>query len=57
MKIEASMSDQEFDKIEPYIECDDWANPMEYEFIFYNPSTKFLMMLALYDIIYYTDQE
>lgn len=57
MKLEASMTDAEFDLIEKHIDCDQWANPMEGEFIFYNPTERFRLILALYDIVSWTDQE
>jgi hypothetical protein len=41
------MTDEEFDKIERYIKCDDWSNPIEGEYIFYNPSYLFRWALAL----------
>lgn len=47
MKICCSMTDEEFDKIERYIKCDDWSNPIEGEYIFYNPSYLFRWALAL----------
>jgi len=50
MKIHCTITDEEYQRIEPYIECSEWANPMEDEFIFYNPSPRFMIMLALYDI-------
>lgn len=57
MKIWATMSDQDFDKIERYIKCDDWANPMQDEFVFYNPSEMFKLVLALNNIDYWVEQE
>ena len=56
MKISVSMIDDEFDKIEKYIACREWANPMEDEFIFYDPDPKFLTMLILFNIDYYQEE-
>ena len=57
MKIHVTMSDQEFDQIEKYIDCTEWCNPMQDEFIFYNPSLPFRVMLAFYEITYYLEKE
>lgn len=51
------MTDEEFAKIERYIKCDDWANPMQDEFVFYNPSEMFKLVLALNNIDYWVEQE
>lgn len=56
MKISVSMNDDDFNRIEKYIDCRDWANPMQDEFVFYDPDPKFLMMLALFDIPFYKDE-
>jgi hypothetical protein len=53
MKILCSMNDQDFDKIKNHIDCREWANPIEDEFIFYEPTDSFLIMLALYEIKYH----
>lgn len=57
MKIWATMSDSDFDKIERYIKCNDWANPMQDEFVFYNPSEMFKLVLALNNIDYWVESE
>jgi hypothetical protein len=56
MKISATINDQEFDLIKAYIDCDQWANPMQDEFIFYNPTERFLLMLNLFSIEYHQGQ-
>ena len=53
MKITCTMSDEEYDQIERYIECNEFGNPMQDEFVFYSPTDKFLFILALYGIEYY----
>jgi hypothetical protein len=57
MKIWVTMSDTEFDEIEKYINCDEWANPMQDEFVFYNPSEMFKLVLLLKGIKYWDDSE
>ena len=42
-------------KIDPYIDCDSWANPMEEEYWFDNPTDRFRFILALLSIETYTD--
>ena len=56
MKIYTSITDEEYDKIEKYIECREWANPMQDEFIFYDPKPRFLTMLALFNIEYWREE-
>ncbi|CAB5223800.1 hypothetical protein UFOVP389_14 [uncultured Caudovirales phage] len=56
MKISVSMSDEEFDRIEKYINCRQWGNPMQDEFVFYDPAPQFLTMLTLFDITYYKEE-
>jgi hypothetical protein len=53
MKISCTLTDQEFNLIESHIDCREWANPMQDEFIFYDPTEKFRLILALYSITYY----
>jgi hypothetical protein len=55
MKISATIPDEQFDKIEKYIDCREWANPMQDEFIFYDPNPKFLTMLCLFNIEFYKE--
>lgn len=56
MKIHATITDSEFEKIKAYIDCRIWANPMQDEFIFYDPTERFLLMLALFNIEYYLNE-
>lgn len=53
MKIECTLTDEEFEQIKPYIDCREFANPIEWEFIFYEPSEYFLFILAINGIEYY----
>ena len=55
MKINVTLTDQEYAQIEPYIECSQSGNPMADEYVFYNPSERFLVMLGLYGIKFYID--
>jgi hypothetical protein len=56
MKISASITDQEFEQIKDHIHCREWANPMQDEFIFYDPTEEFLVILALFSIEYSRDE-
>jgi hypothetical protein len=49
------MNDEQYDRIEKYIACKEWANPIENEFIFYDPDPKFLTMLILFNIEFYKE--
>ena len=51
------MTDEEFAQIERFIKCDAWANPIDEEYIFYNPSEMFKLVLAFYNIRTYSDHE
>ena len=55
MKISVSMPDEEFDRIEKYIDCREWANPMQDLFLFYDPAPKFLTMLCLFNIEFHKE--
>ena len=56
MKITATMNDREYSQIESYISCSDWGNPMQDEYVFYDPSEAFLVILALFDIPYHIEE-
>lgn len=51
------MSDQQFDQIEPHIQCREWSNPMADEYIFYDVTEAFVLTLALFSITTYTSGE
>jgi hypothetical protein len=53
MKITCTITDEEYNQIERYIECSEFRNPFQDEFVFYWPTDKFLFMLSLYGIEYY----
>ena len=55
MKIYCHIPDQDYARIEPYIECSESANPMEEEYWFDEPTERFLLMLGLLGIPYFTD--
>jgi len=57
MKLLCSMSDEEFDKIKNYIDCREWSNPMQDEYIFYDATEQFQITLALFSITTYTNGE
>lgn len=52
MKITAHITDQEFAKIEPWIDSE-FLNPEEELFIFTDASEQFRMILTLFNITYY----
>lgn len=56
MKISCTITDQEFELIKNHIECQQWANPMQDEFVFYDPTERFRFILALFSIEYYEEQ-
>ncbi len=57
MKLLCSMTDEEFEQIKTHIDCREWHNPMEGEYIFYDPSDRFRFILALFSITTYSTGE
>ncbi len=57
MKLLCTMSDEEFEQIKTHIECREWSNPMQDEFIFYDATEHFQLILALFSITTYTSGE
>ncbi len=49
MKLGCHIPNEQFDMIYPYIDCL-FANPIDEEYILYDPSDRCLLMLALWDI-------
>jgi hypothetical protein len=49
MKIWATISDDEWDKLSPYVDCD-FENPMADEFVFTDPSPMLFWRLASMEI-------
>jgi hypothetical protein len=45
MKFWITLSDEDWDLIQPYVDCD-FENPMEYEFCFVDPSAMLQWRLA-----------
>lgn len=57
MKLLCTMTNEEFLKIEPYIKCREWSNPIQDEYIFYDATDEFQIILALFSITTYTNGE
>lgn len=57
MKLLCTISDEEFHKIETHIQCREWHNPMADEYIFYDATDEFQIILALFSITTYTHGE
>jgi hypothetical protein len=57
MKLLCSMSDEEFEQIKRHIQCREWHNPIEGEYIFYDPTQSFQLILNLFAIQTYTTGE
>jgi hypothetical protein len=51
------MSDEEFEQIKSHIACREWHNPMADEYIFYDATEQFQIILALFSITTYTNGE
>ena len=57
MKLLCTMSDEEFEQIKSHIACREWHNPMADEYIFYDATEQFQIILALFSITTYTNGE
>lgn len=55
MKLMATITSEQMAKLHPHIDCEDWAEVFEEEYLFVNPTPAFKIMLALLDIVTYTD--
>lgn len=49
MNIHCTITDDEFSEVEPHIDCG-FSNPMQDEFIFYDPTDLFILKLMLMGI-------
>jgi hypothetical protein len=56
MKYSATITDEEYERIRPYIDCREMANPMEYEFVIYDPTDEFLTILILFNITFWKEE-
>ena len=57
LKVYATIDPKTFQRIERYIKCKDWANPIEDEYVFYEPSLMFQYVLKFYNISVYWEAE
>lgn len=57
MDIEMSLTDQEFDQIEPYIDCRDWLNFMDGEFLFLDCTPRMIVMITLMGLEFYPREQ
>lgn len=56
MKYTATITDEEYEKIRPYIDCREMGNPMQDEFVIYDPTDQFLVVLSLFNIEYHREE-
>ena len=57
MKLLCTMTDEEFEQIKTHIQCREWHNPIQDEYIFYDATEQFQITLALFSITTYTNGE
>jgi hypothetical protein len=55
MKLMATITLEQMHKLYPHIDCDDWAEVFEEEYVFYNPTPAFQIIMKLMEIVTYTD--
>jgi hypothetical protein len=55
MRLMATITAEQMPKVYAHIQCDQWAEVFEEEYVFVNPSPAFKIMLALLDVVTYTD--
>lgn len=56
MKYSATITDEEYEKIRAHIQCSEISNPMQDEFVIYNPTDHFLTILALFNIPFWKEE-
>lgn len=55
MKLMATITPAQMAKLYPHIDCDDWAEVFEEEYVFVNPTPAFQIIMKLMDVVTYTD--
>lgn len=55
MKIMATITAEQMEKLYPHIDCEDWAEVFEEEYVFYQPTPSFFLIMKLMGITTYTD--
>lgn len=55
MKLMATITLEQMAKLYPHIDCDDWAEVFEEEYVFVNPTPAFQIIMKLMDVVTYTD--
>jgi hypothetical protein len=55
MKLMATITPEQMDKLYSHIDCEDWAEVFEEEYVFCNPTPAFQVIMKLMEIVTYTD--
>ena len=42
-------------KLHPHIDCDDWAEVFDEEYVFVNPTPAMIVIMKLLEVVTYTD--
>lgn len=57
MKLMATITPEQMAKIRDHIDCDQWVEIFEEEYVFYNPTERFRLIMCLFDIPTYSEPE
>lgn len=55
MKLMATITPEQMDQLYRHIDCEDWAEVFEEEYVFLNPTPAMIIIMKLLDIVTYTD--
>lgn len=55
MKLMATITAEQMAKLYSHIDCEDWAEVFEEEYVFVNPTPAMIVIMKLMEIVTYTD--
>jgi len=55
MKLMATITAEQMQRLYPHINCRDWAEVFEEEYVFVDPTPAFQIIMKLMEIVTYTD--
>ena len=55
MKLMATITPEQMAKLHPHIDCDDWAEVFDEEYVFVNPTPAMIVIMKLLEVVTYTD--
>jgi hypothetical protein len=55
MKLMATITSEQMDQLHRHIDCRDWAEVFDEEYVFVDPTPAMIIIMKLLDIVTYTD--